>query len=78
MSLSSLNFRLGLHRSCLIAMVSTRVVAQLCKQAGCKLIGSAGSDEKVDFLKKELGFDVAFNYKTANTLEILKEHPFEM
>ena len=30
------------------------------------VIGSAGSDEKVQWLKNELSFDHAFNYKTAN------------
>lgn len=29
--------------------------------------GSAGSDSKVDYLINELGFDGAFNYKTAGT-----------
>lgn len=38
------------------------------------MIGSAGSDEKVEYLKKELNFDHAFNYKTSNTLEELKKH----
>lgn len=28
------------------------------------MIGSAGTDEKVKYLKSELGFDEAFNYKT--------------
>ena len=31
-----------------------------------KVIGSAGSDDKVQWLKKELNFDHAFNYKTAD------------
>jgi hypothetical protein len=40
-----------------------RVVVQLAKLDGLKVIASAGSDEKVQFLK-EIGADVAFNYKT--------------
>ncbi|PIK54201.1 putative prostaglandin reductase 1-like [Apostichopus japonicus] len=40
------------------------VVGQLAKLKGCKVIGSAGSDDKVKYLKTELGFDEAFNYKT--------------
>jgi NADPH-dependent curcumin reductase CurA len=36
------------------------------------VIGSAGSDEKVRWLR-ELGFDAAFNYKTAPVLEQLRE-----
>jgi NADPH-dependent curcumin reductase CurA len=39
------------------------VVIQLAKQQGLKVIGSAGSDEKVQFMK-DIGADVAFNYKT--------------
>jgi NADPH-dependent curcumin reductase CurA len=38
-------------------------VVQLAKQQGLKVIGSAGSDEKVQFMK-EIGVDVAFNYRT--------------
>ena len=30
------------------------------------MIGSAGSDEKVEWLKRELSFDHAFNYKTSD------------
>jgi NADPH-dependent curcumin reductase CurA len=37
-------------------------VIQLAKREGLKVIASAGSEEKVAFLK-ELGADVAFNYK---------------
>ncbi|XP_074056063.1 prostaglandin reductase 1 isoform X2 [Macrotis lagotis] len=44
------------------------VVGQIAKIKGCKVVGSAGSDEKVEILKK-LGFDVAFNYKTVGSLE---------
>ncbi|KAJ8514280.1 hypothetical protein ONZ45_g8167 [Pleurotus djamor] len=49
------------------------VVAQLAKLDGLKVIGSAGSDGKVKLLK-DLGVDVAFNYKTTNTNEILAHH----
>ncbi|KAH0517198.1 Prostaglandin reductase 1 [Microtus ochrogaster] len=44
------------------------VVGQIAKLKGCKVVGAAGSDEKVNYLKK-LGFDVAFNYKTVKSLE---------
>ncbi|AII50704.1 NADP-dependent oxidoreductase [Hymenobacter sp. APR13] len=46
------------------------VVGQLAKIQGCRVIGTAGSDEKVAYLK-ELGFDEAINYKTANLAEAL-------
>lgn len=43
-----------------------------------KVIASAGSDDKVQFLK-ELGADVAFNYKTTQTSEILgREGPIDV
>ncbi|XP_051927875.1 prostaglandin reductase 1-like [Hippocampus zosterae] len=44
------------------------VVGQMAKMKGCRVVGSAGSDAKVAFLK-ELGFDEAFNYKTVASLE---------
>ena len=40
------------------------LVGQIAKNRACKVIGSAGSEEKVRMLKDELGFDEAFNYKT--------------
>ncbi|KIK56447.1 hypothetical protein GYMLUDRAFT_47209 [Collybiopsis luxurians FD-317 M1] len=48
------------------------LVIQLAKQEGLKVIASAGSDEKVQILK-DVGADVAFNYKTVNTLDVLKK-----
>ncbi|PNY23065.1 Menadione-induced protein-4 [Tolypocladium capitatum] len=39
------------------------VVGQLAKREGLRVIGSVGSDEKANFLLKELGFDAVFNYK---------------
>lgn len=42
------------------------VVGQIAKIKGCYVAGSAGSDEKIDYVRNELGFDAAFNYKTAN------------
>ncbi|KAH9854530.1 NAD-P-binding protein [Lenzites betulinus] len=53
-------------------------VVQIAKAAGMKVIASAGSDEKVDFVRS-LGADVAFNYKTQNTHELLeKEGPIDV
>jgi NADPH-dependent curcumin reductase CurA len=42
------------------------VAGQLAKLRGCRVIGSAGSIEKVKFLREECGFDVAFDYKTGS------------
>lgn len=49
------------------------IVVQLAKLAGLKVIGSTGSDEKVSYLKNDLGADVAFNYKTTSVWDVLKE-----
>jgi len=40
------------------------VVGQIAKIKGCRVIGIAGSDEKLKLLKDEFGFDEAINYKT--------------
>jgi len=40
------------------------LVGQLAKIHGCRAVGSAGTDEKCDYLVKECGYDAAFNYKT--------------
>ncbi|WP_435194149.1 NADP-dependent oxidoreductase [Natronomonas sp. EA1] len=40
------------------------VVGQIAKQAGCRVVGVAGADEKTEWLTEELGFDAAVNYKT--------------
>ncbi|KAH7924548.1 alcohol dehydrogenase [Leucogyrophana mollusca] len=54
------------------------MVVQLAKRDGLKVIASAGSDDKVQFMK-EIGADVVFNYKTTNTLEVLKrEGPIDI
>ncbi|KAJ3999475.1 hypothetical protein F5050DRAFT_1737935 [Lentinula boryana] len=54
------------------------IVVQLAKQDGLKVIASAGTDEKVKFCK-EIGADVAFNYKTTNTTHVLaKEGPIDI
>lgn len=41
-----------------------QVVGQPAKIAGCYVVGSAGSDEKVNLLKTRFGFDDSFNYKS--------------
>ena len=49
------------------------LVGQIAKIKGCRVVGSAGSDEKVAFLTKELGFDAAFNYKTPDVEGALRK-----
>ncbi|XP_045448426.1 prostaglandin reductase 1-like [Melitaea cinxia] len=48
------------------------VVGQIAKIKGCKVIGFAGSDDKVKWVEEELGFDKAFNYKTVDVQSVLK------
>ncbi|GLT35779.1 hypothetical protein SLA2020_102040 [Shorea laevis] len=40
-----------------------QLVGQFAKLFGCYVVGSAGSKQKVDLLKRKFGFDDAFNYK---------------
>ncbi|KAJ7876368.1 hypothetical protein B0H14DRAFT_2342711 [Mycena olivaceomarginata] len=54
------------------------MVIQLAKQAGMKVIASAGSEEKVKFMQS-IGADAAFNYKTTDTRAVLeKEGPIDV
>jgi NADPH-dependent curcumin reductase CurA len=63
--------------SCLTTSYCSFVI-QLAKLEGLKVIASAGSDNKVKFLK-EIGVDVAFNYKNTSTREVLeKDGPINM
>ncbi|ORX45894.1 NAD(P)-binding protein [Hesseltinella vesiculosa] len=50
-----------------------QLVGQLAKTQGLRVVGSAGSDEKVAHLKNT-GFDAAFNYKTEDTDAKLTEY----
>lgn len=49
-----------------------QVVGSVAKKEGLTVIGSVGSDEKLDFIVKELGFDGGFNYKKEKPLAALK------
>ncbi|KAF9434212.1 hypothetical protein BGZ76_008382 [Entomortierella beljakovae] len=48
-----------------------QLVGQLAKVQGLRVIGSAGSDEKVAYLIEKQNFDGAFNYKTEDTRKAL-------
>ncbi|KAF9166984.1 hypothetical protein DFQ26_006248 [Actinomortierella ambigua] len=50
-----------------------QLVGQLAKRKGLRVIGSAGSQAKIDYLTKELGYDYVFNYKTADKRQALTE-----
>lgn len=41
-----------------------QIVGQLAKREGLTVIGSVGSQKKLDFIKEKLGFDSGFDYKT--------------
>jgi len=45
------------------------IVGQIAKINGCKVIGIAGSDDKIKLLKEDFGFDEAINYKTTNNIK---------
>ena len=40
------------------------VVGQLARMAGCRVVGTAGTREKIDYITGELGFDAGINYRT--------------
>jgi leukotriene B4 12-hydroxydehydrogenase/15-oxo-prostaglandin 13-reductase len=42
------------------------LAGQIAKIKGCRVVGIAGSDDKVRHLTDDLGFDAAFNYKTTS------------
>jgi len=50
------------------------VAGQIAKIKGCRVVGIAGSDAKINYLVGELGFDAAFNYRSVeNYYEVLNE-----
>lgn len=44
------------------------IVGQIARLKGCRVIGIAGTDEKVKMLKSEFSFDEVINYKTSKNL----------
>lgn len=50
------------------------LVGQIGKIKGCRVVGIAGSEEKCRWLKDELSFDAAINYKTESVLESLQQN----
>ncbi|KAJ7477164.1 hypothetical protein B0H11DRAFT_1293397 [Mycena galericulata] len=49
------------------------LIIQLAKMKGMKVIASAGTNEKVQYMKR-LGADVAFNYKVTPVSDVLREN----
>ncbi|CBF88573.1 hypothetical protein AN0895.2 [Aspergillus nidulans FGSC A4] len=48
-----------------------QLVGQLAKHEGLKVIGSVGSDEKLNYIINDLGFDGGFNYKKEKPADAL-------
>ncbi len=48
------------------------IVGQIAKIKGCRVVGIVGSDQKANYLTKEIGFDAAVNYKNSDLAEKLK------
>ena len=50
------------------------VVGQIAKILGLRVVGTAGSDEKVELIKSKFGFDAGINYKTTdNMVKVIAE-----
>lgn len=49
------------------------IVGQIAKIKGARVVGIAGSDDKINYLVNELGFDAAINYKKEEIRAALKE-----
>ena len=50
------------------------VVGQLAKAHGCRVVGIAGGAGKCAWIRDELGFDAAIDYKSEDVKAALKEH----
>jgi len=48
------------------------VVGQIAKIKGCRVVGIAGGDAKCRYLREELGFDAAIDYKSENVARALR------
>ena len=44
------------------------IVGQIGKIKGCRVVGIAGTDEKIDHIKSDFGFDAGINYKTTEDM----------
>ncbi|KAD3640792.1 hypothetical protein E3N88_30015 [Mikania micrantha] len=53
-----------------------QLVGQFAKLCGCYVVGSAGSKEKIELLKKDFNFDEAFNYKDEQDLDVALKRYF--
>ena len=44
------------------------IAVQIAKVKGCRVVGIAGSDQKIEYLENELGIDKGINYKKSDDL----------
>ena len=51
-----------------------QLAGQFARRAGARVVGSAGSAAKVDFLRQRCGFDAAFDHRSVDLDEALAEH----
>lgn len=51
-----------------------QLAGQFARRMGARVVGSAGTDDKVAFLRGRCGFDAAFNYKHSDLDAALREH----
>jgi len=51
-----------------------QLAGQFARRAGARVVGSAGSDDKVRYLLDRCGFDAAFNYRAQDMDAALREH----
>ena len=51
-----------------------QLVGQIAKKMGCRVIGTAGTNEKVDYIINELGFDAGINYKESDISDELVKY----
>lgn len=45
------------------------IAGQIGKLKGCRVVGIAGSEEKIDRIQQKFGFDAVINYKTADNMK---------
>ena len=50
------------------------VVGQIAKIMGCRVIGIAGSEQKIDYCSSELNFDFVINHKKENVINKILEY----
>jgi NADPH-dependent curcumin reductase CurA len=50
------------------------VAGQIARIKGCRAVGIAGGAEKCHYIVKDLGFDVAIDYKTEDVRQALRDH----